>query len=63
MSIDKVWVLAEIADGAPITTSLELLAQARAMGGTVEAVAWGPDTAAAAADARRPRRHHRLRRR
>jgi electron transfer flavoprotein alpha subunit len=49
MSIDKVWVLAEIADGAPITTSLELLAQARAMGGTVEALSWGPDTAAAAA--------------
>ncbi len=49
MSIDKVWVLAEIADGSPITTSLELLAQARAMGSTVEAVSWGPDTAAAAA--------------
>jgi electron transfer flavoprotein alpha subunit len=48
MSIDKVWVLAEIADGSPITTSLELLAQARAMGGTVEALSWGPDTAAAA---------------
>ncbi|HXX90340.1 MAG TPA: electron transfer flavoprotein subunit alpha/FixB family protein [Acidimicrobiales bacterium] len=49
MSIDKVWVLAEIVEGAPITTTLELLAQARTMGAAVEAVAWGPDTAAAAA--------------
>jgi len=48
MSIDKVWVLAELADGSPITTSLELLAEARAIGATVEAVSWGPDTAAAA---------------
>jgi electron transfer flavoprotein alpha subunit len=49
MAIDKVWVLAEAADGAPISTSLELLAQARTMGGTVEAVAWGPDTASLSA--------------
>ncbi|HYA69202.1 MAG TPA: electron transfer flavoprotein subunit alpha/FixB family protein [Acidimicrobiales bacterium] len=49
MPITKVWVLAEIADGNPITTSLELLAQARTMGGTVEALSWGPHTAEAAA--------------
>ncbi|MHB8439231.1 MAG: electron transfer flavoprotein subunit alpha/FixB family protein [Acidimicrobiales bacterium] len=48
MSIDKVWVLAEIVGGKPISTSLELLTHARSMGATVEAVAWGPDTAAAA---------------
>ena len=50
MSIDKVWVVAEIADGNPISTTLELLTQARAMGSTVEAVAWGPDTAKAAGE-------------
>lgn len=50
MSIDKIWVLAETAGGAPISSTLELLTQARAMGSTVEAVTWGPDTAAAAAE-------------
>jgi electron transfer flavoprotein alpha subunit len=50
MAIDKVWVVAEASDGNPITTTLELLTQARAMGGTVEAVAWGPDTAKAAGE-------------
>ena len=49
MPIQKVWVLAEIAEGSPITTSLELLAAARTMGGVVEAVSWGPDVAASAA--------------
>jgi electron transfer flavoprotein alpha subunit len=48
MSIDKIWVLAESADGKPITTSLELLTQARALAPTVEAVAWGADTASLA---------------
>jgi len=50
MPIEKVWVIAEVAGGAPISSSLELLTQARAMGTTVEAVAWGPDTAAVAAE-------------
>jgi electron transfer flavoprotein alpha subunit len=49
MPIQKVWVLAEIAEGSPITASLELLAAARAIGSTVEAVSWGPDVAGAAA--------------
>ena len=31
MSVDKIWVLAEIADGAPITTSLELITRARSL--------------------------------
>ena len=48
MSVDKIWVLAEVADGAPITTSLELLTQARSLAGTVEAVAWGDATASVA---------------
>src|SRR5579862_419194 len=50
MSIDKIWVLAELSGGAPISSTLELLTQARSMGSTVEAVAWGPDTAKAAAE-------------
>jgi electron transfer flavoprotein alpha subunit len=48
MSVDKIWVLAEVADGAPITTSLELITQARSLAGTVEAVAWGDTTASVA---------------
>jgi electron transfer flavoprotein alpha subunit len=48
MSVDKIWVLAEIADGAPITTSLELITRARSLAGTVEAVAYGDATAAVA---------------
>jgi electron transfer flavoprotein alpha subunit len=43
MAIDKVWVLAESADGAPTPVTLELVTEAREVGGTVEAVAWGPD--------------------
>jgi electron transfer flavoprotein alpha subunit len=43
MAIDKVWVLAEEAEGAPTPVTLELLTEARAVAGTVEAVAWGPD--------------------
>jgi electron transfer flavoprotein alpha subunit len=49
MAVDKIWVLAEVADGAPITTSLELITQARSLAGTVEAVAWGDATASIAA--------------
>jgi electron transfer flavoprotein alpha subunit len=50
MSIDKVWVLAEVSAGNPISTTLELLTEARELGGTVEAVTWGPDTAKAAGE-------------
>ena len=49
MSVDKIWVLAEVADGAVISTSLELISHARSLAGTVEAVAWGTETAAVAA--------------
>jgi electron transfer flavoprotein alpha subunit len=48
MSIAKIWVVVETADGAPTTTSLELLSQARTLAGTVEAVVWGDGAAAAA---------------
>jgi electron transfer flavoprotein alpha subunit len=44
MPIEKIWVLAEHADGGPSSTTLELLTEARSMGTTVEAVAWGPAT-------------------
>jgi len=48
MAIEKVWVLAEEAEGAPTPVTLELLTEARSLGGTVEAVAWGPNVAALA---------------
>ena len=37
-----------MADGAPITTSLELITRARSLAGTVEAVTWGDGTASVA---------------
>jgi electron transfer flavoprotein alpha subunit len=43
MAMNKVWVLAEAAEGAPTPVTLELLTEARSVAGTVEAVAWGPD--------------------
>jgi electron transfer flavoprotein alpha subunit len=49
MPINKLWVLAEVGESGPIVTSLELLTAARGLASTVEAVAWGPDTAAHAA--------------
>jgi electron transfer flavoprotein alpha subunit len=48
MSIEKVWVLAEIADGIPVTSSLELLTAARSLGNVTEAVTWGPSAATVA---------------
>jgi electron transfer flavoprotein alpha subunit len=41
MTLGTIWVLAETADGAPITTSLELATRARQLAGTVEAFTWG----------------------
>jgi len=41
MSVEKIWVLAELSDGEPIATSLELISHARTLAGTVEAVTWG----------------------
>ena len=48
MALDKIWVLAEVADGAPITTSLELITAARSLAGTVAAVTYGDATASIA---------------
>ncbi|HEV3264991.1 MAG TPA: electron transfer flavoprotein subunit alpha/FixB family protein [Acidimicrobiales bacterium] len=48
MAIDKIWVLAEVADGKPVTASLELISHAKSLAGTVEAVAYGDETAAIA---------------
>ncbi len=45
MTVETVWVLAEVNDGAPISTSLELLTQARSLATTVEAVTYGDVTA------------------
>lgn len=50
MSIDKVWVLAEAADGSPVSTVLELATKARELAGTVEAVTWGGDAASVAGE-------------
>jgi len=50
MSVGKVWVFAEIAGGKPAPVALELLTKARSLGGTVEAVAFAPDAADAAAE-------------
>ena len=47
MSIAKIWVVAEIVDGAPTTSSLELVSHARTLADTVETVVWGDGAAAA----------------
>ena len=47
MSIAKIWVVAEVVDGAATTTSLELVSQARALADTVEVVVWGDGASAA----------------
>ncbi len=41
MTIAKIWVVAEVVDGAPTTTSLELVSHARSLADSVEAVVWG----------------------
>jgi electron transfer flavoprotein alpha subunit len=49
MAIDKVWVLAEAAEGGvPTPVTLELLTEARSLASVVEAVTWGPDAASLA---------------
>jgi electron transfer flavoprotein alpha subunit len=49
MAIDKIWVLAEAGDAGPTPITLELLTEARSVATTVEAVAWGSETASLAA--------------
>ena len=51
MAIEKIWVLAEAAEGKPLGITYELLAAARSLGAsTVEAVHWGDDGEAIAAE-------------
>jgi electron transfer flavoprotein alpha subunit len=50
MTITKIWVFAEAADGKVASITLELLAAARELGETVEAVYGGSDAAAIAAE-------------
>ena len=47
MTIAKIWVVAEVVDGAPTTTSLELVSHARTLADTVETVVWDDGAAAA----------------
>ncbi len=50
MATDKVWVVAESSEGKPQGTTLELLTEARSLGTTVEAFAWGGDAPAIAGE-------------
>ena len=47
MSIAKIWVVAEVVDGAPTTTSLELVSHARSLADSVEAIVWDGGATAA----------------
>jgi len=49
MPVSTIWVLAEPSAAGISTSSLELLTAARSLASTVEAISWGPDTAANAA--------------
>ena len=50
MTIDRIWVYAEAADGKVAPITLEMLTKARELGGTVEAVYAGGDADAIAGD-------------
>ena len=43
MPVSKTWVLAEVLQGKPSSTALELLTKARSLGGTLEAVVLSPE--------------------
>ncbi|HTX63051.1 MAG TPA: electron transfer flavoprotein subunit alpha/FixB family protein [Acidimicrobiales bacterium] len=47
--MDRIWVLSEIGEQGPTPLTLELLSEARSLASSVEAVAWGADTASVAA--------------
>lgn len=49
MAINKIWVVAEVAEGVPIPAAIETLTGARGLAGTVEAVTWGEGAEGAAA--------------
>jgi electron transfer flavoprotein alpha subunit len=49
MALSTIWVLVEVSpEGRPLPVSLELLTKARELAGSVEAVAWGTETASIA---------------
>lgn len=48
MPLGKIWVVAESTESGPTALTLELLTAARSLAESVEAVAWGTDTAAVA---------------
>jgi electron transfer flavoprotein alpha subunit len=48
MPIEKIWVLAEVTGGSPVTTSLELLTAAHTLASVTEAVTWGADSTSVA---------------
>jgi electron transfer flavoprotein alpha subunit len=48
MTVEKVWVYAELGDGKVTSATLEILTKARELASTVEAVYAGPDAAAVA---------------
>src|SRR4051794_19516806 len=50
MPVNRIWVVAEAFEGKPLSVSLELLSAARGLASTVEAVTWGADGAAQAAE-------------
>src|SRR6202163_4820618 len=50
MPLAKIWVFVEIAGGKPAPVALELLTKARSLAPTVEAVAFAPEAAEAAAE-------------
>ena len=58
MALNRIWVYAEATDGTVNPLTLELLAKARTLGGTVEAVYAGARRRRRRRPARRPRRHH-----
>ena len=62
MSVDKIWVFAESAEGKATTVTLEMLTKARELASTVEALyagkAAGRDCAVIDAEATPPERPH-----
>jgi electron transfer flavoprotein alpha subunit len=47
MTIAKIWIVAEVVDGAPTTPTLELVSHARTLADTVEAFVWDDGASAA----------------
>jgi len=48
MALSNIWIVTEPSNGSFTTTSLELLTEARTLGGSISAITWGGDAALAA---------------